>query len=495
MIEEFQNLSPEDLLYCYNEALGRQVIDDQLHFRSVRDFQGVGYKEFEPNPKQLEFFSTGLVAGERALMAANRFGKSICAALETSAHLTLYYPDWWPGYRYDKPIVAWAAGVDIKSTNLSLKRYYFGDQNGPGLIHPSLIVGCNLKENTYSIRNRNGDVSTLTFKSHDQGADTFQAASVNVIHMDEQYPYAIHSECVTRIAKVSPDFHGMVIATFSPIKGTTLLTMHYTQQENPITKEVRNVASGEVHNSTVYINATHDDALHLTDEVKEQLLLSYLPHEREARTKGIPSLGSGLIYPIMESNLVVSPFDIPDYWPKCFGMDFGWHNTAATFLTRDPDNGVTYLYGEYLAGQLTPQSHAVHLLSRGADWMPGAYDGAGESATQDDGGNLVDMYAKAGIRNWIPADKRSVGKGLFTVLELMETGQLKIFSTCTKTLTELRMYSRDDKGKVIKGNDHLMDAMRYAVVSGLPIAKAKSSAMNKYRIPTQGSLGGSWMRV
>jgi len=130
----------------------------------------------------------------------------------------------------------------------------------------------------------------------------------------------------------------------------------------------------------------------------------------------------------------------------------------------------------------------------GADWMPGAYDGAGESATQDDGGNLVNLYANSGIRNWVPADKRSVGLGLNTVYQLMETGQLKIFSTCVKTMTELRMYARGEDGKVIKGNDHLMDAMRYAVVSGLPIAQVKSSALNKYRIPTHSS-GSSWMRL
>ena len=382
----------------------------------------------------------------------------------------------------------------MKSTNNSLKRYYVGDSNGPGLIHPSLIVGENKKENTYYIRNKNGDVSTLTFKSHDQGADTFQAASPNTIHMDEQYPYEIHSECVTRITKVSDTFHGMLFGTFSPIKGTTLLTLHFTQDKNEETGEVRNVSSGEVHNSIVYINATHDDALHLSEEEKKRLLMSYLPHEREARTKGIPSLGSGLIYPISESQIVVDPFQIPDWWPRCFGMDFGWHNTAVVFIALDPDNQIAYLYGEYLAGHLTPDKHTYNLMKQGVDWMPGAYDGAGESATQDDGENLVELYRKAGIKNWIPADKKSVGKGIFTVLQMMESGKLKIFRNLPKTLTELRMYGRDQNGKIIKGNDHLMDAMRYGIVSGLPIARPKQSVINKLKIPVQNNAGGNWMR-
>src|ERR1700753_3272904 len=166
-------------------------------------------------------------------------------------------------------------------------------------------------------------------------------------------PYSIYSEALTRTAITAEGDHGMIMPSLTPLKGMTLFLLHFMKMEVG-NEEVVNLASGEVHNSIVYVSATHDDADHIPAEEKLRLYNSYSPHEREARTKGIPSLGSGLIYPFMESDLLVSPFDIPDYWPRCFGMDFGWHNTAATFLTRDPDNGVTYLYGEYLAGQLTP---------------------------------------------------------------------------------------------------------------------------------------------
>lgn len=495
MNNALENASIYEILSYIDSELEYHEIQDHLHFRIIRNFQGIGYIPFHPNPKQLEFFATGKSAVERALMAANRFGKSLCAGLETSAHLTLNYPEWWNGYVYDQPITAWVAGVDFKSTNGSLKRYYFGDMNGPGLIHPSLIVDQDKKNNTYYIKNKNGDISSLTFKSHDQGEDTFQAASVNVIHMDEQYPYAIHSECVTRIAKVSPDFHGMVISTFSPVKGTTLLTLHFTQNENIETDEVRNAASGEVHNSVVYINATHDDALHLSEEEKTRLYLSYEPHEREARTKGIPSIGSGLIYPVREEQYVVSPFSIPDHWPRCYGLDFGWHHpTAAVFLAHDWDNDVIYAYAEYAASQLTPQHHSYQLINQGADWMPGAYDHAGEASSQADGSNVVDLYEQCGLKNLIPADKRSVNKGIYTILQRMENGKFKVFSSLSKLLTEIRMYARDENGKIKKGNDDLMDAMRYAVVTGIPDARVKPSLMDKWKIPNQTNSQGAFVR-
>jgi phage terminase large subunit-like protein len=488
MIDMLQKFSPEEILNSLAEAKEYQKTQDHIHFRM---YDG---KPFKPNQKQLDYFATGLHARERALIAANRFGKTLSVSMEVCAHLTGIYPDWWNGYRYERPLNVWVAGVSNKETNQNLKAYYVGDVNKIGWIHPSLILDHKPLENLYLIRHISGGISKLRFKSFEQGREAWQAEKVDIVHPDEEMPYDIYSEALTRTAITAEGDHGMILPSLTPLKGMTLFLLHFMQREEG-DEEVKNVASGEVHNSIVYVSATHDDAPHIPQEEKERLLKSYSPHEREARTKGVPSLGSGLIYPIPESQIVVPPFQIPDHWPRCFGMDFGWHNTATIFLALDQDNDVAYAYAEYLAGHLTPQHHAYHLIKQGADWMPGAYDHAGESATQDDGGNVVELYQQAGIRNWVPADKRSVNKGIYTVLQRMETGKLKIFSTLTKTLTEYRMYARDDNGKVKKGNDHLMDAMRYGVVTGLPIARVKSSTLNKFRIPIQNSSAGSWMRV
>jgi hypothetical protein len=40
--------------------------------------------------------------------------------------------------------------------------------------------------------------------------------------------------------------------------------------------------------------ATIDDALHFSKEERAEIVASYPPHELEARTKGVPTLGSGL---------------------------------------------------------------------------------------------------------------------------------------------------------------------------------------------------------
>ena len=43
---------------------------------------------------------------------------------------------------------------------------------------------------------------------------------------------------------------------------------------------------------------TIDDVDHYSAEEKAQIIASYPRHEREARAKGIPTLGSGRIFPI-----------------------------------------------------------------------------------------------------------------------------------------------------------------------------------------------------
>jgi hypothetical protein len=62
------------------------------------------------------------------------------------------------------------------------------------------------------------------------------------------------------------------------------------------------------------------------------------------------------------------------------------------------------------------------------------------------------------------AERRQREAGLQECLNRFGTGRLKIFSHCTRHLEELRLYRRDENGRVVKENDHLMDAMRYRVM-------------------------------
>jgi hypothetical protein len=75
--------------------------------------------------------------------------------------------------------------------------------------------------------------------------------------------------------------------------------------------------------SKFVVGATWDDVRHLSAEQKAALWGSIPPYRRDARSKGIPQLGSGAIYPVPESEIVVDPFELPPHWPRGSSGDDG----------------------------------------------------------------------------------------------------------------------------------------------------------------------------
>jgi len=222
--------------------------------------------------------------------------------------------------------------------------------------------------------------------------------------------------------------------------------------------------------SRAVIMAGWDDVPHLSEKDKADLLKSLPPHQKDARSKGIPSLGAGAIYPIPEEDIKVDPFLIPDYWPRGYGMDVGWNKTAAVWGAHDRESDVWYLYSEHYRGQAEPSVHAAAIRTRGA-WMTGAIDPASRGRSQKDGENLLQVYTDLEL-NLRPADN-AVESGIYTVYELLSTGRLKVFSTLQSWFSEYRLYRRDNKGQIVKQNDHIMDATRYFAMTGRDLAKTK----------------------
>jgi len=210
-----------------------------------------------------------------------------------------------------------------------------------------------------------------------------------------------------------------------------------------------------------------NDVPHLDEQAKQELRESTPPHLRDAREFGKPSLGSGAIYPIAESEITCDPFQVPGHWPMVFGMDVGWNRSAAIWGAWDRDSDIVYLWSEHYRGDAEPSIHADSIRSR-AEWIPGVIDPASKGRSQVDGKQLLTLYTQLGL-NLTPA-KNAVEAGIFDVWQRLSSGRLKIFSTLQNTLAEFRLYRRDDKGRVVKENDHLMDAMRYLVVSGLDVS-------------------------
>ena len=221
----------------------------------------------------------------------------------------------------------------------------------------------------------------------------------------------------------------------------------------------------------VVIMAGWDDVPHLTEESKAKMLAGTPPHLRDSRSKGIPSLGSGAIYPVPEDEIKFDIMEIPAWFRRSYGMDVGWNATAVVFGAYDADNDIAYIYDAYKRGQAEPDVHASAIRKRypGGFKLPGAIDPASRGSGQADGKQLLQLYRKEGLR-LIEADNAREA-GIAEVYSRLSTGRLKIARHLSDVFDEYRIYRRDDMGRIIKEHDHYMDALRYYVMTGIKIAK------------------------
>lgn len=422
----------------------------------------------------IKFINGSKDHSQLAFIAANRTGKTFTGAYIMACHLTGLYPDWWEGRKYNSPVNAWAAGINNQTTKDVIQNELLGPVNdlGSGMIPRHLIVGKPLRKpgagealEVVRVRHATGGISELAFKSYEQGREAFQGTKKQVIWLDEEpSDESIYSECLMRLM----DAHrpGIIYCTFTPLFGFKGIAKKFLPN-------LQSRADGSVKDEPdlFAIQTSWDDVPHLTEADKERGLKGALPYEREARSKGIPSLGSGVIYPFMDQKITCDPFPIPAWWPKAYGLDTGWNKTAAVFGAIDPDSGVVYVYNEYVAGQSHPAIHAHAIRQRGS-YLIGAADAFGVNG--EDGRKMLDVYLAEGL-NLVKADKRSTDTGILIVSQMFEADRLKIFNTCLNTLEERRSYHRDKDGKIVKQDDHAMDALRYLCQVGLNYAETPSS--------------------
>ena len=421
-------------------------------------------------PKHMEFFRLGATHSERVFMAGNRVGKTVAAGTEVAYHLTGRYPDWWEGHRFRGPIRALASGDTHETTRDIIQLKLVGSTTdkpenfGTGLIPGDCITGIVPRPHVKGaiervmVRHASGGESELWLRSYVQGREIFQGFELDLFWPDEECPEDVYEEGQVRLMTRN----GISLLTFTPLNGLTPLVQALTSPD----------PEGKVLGRAV-VSCGWDDVPHLSEEAKAKLLSRLMPHQRDARTKGVPALGAGAIYPVPEGDIVVPDFAIPDFWPRAYGMDVGWNRTAVVWGAHDREADVVYLYAGHYRGQAEPSVHAAAVKARG-EWMHGAIDPAARGRSQKDGGQLLQAYQDLGL-NLTPADN-GVESGIYEVWERMGSGRLKVFQSLGDWLNEYRIYRRDDKGQIVKKDDHLMDATRYLIKTGLSLARVKPRA-------------------
>lgn len=466
----------EDLVALVQEA------EKRANYKIGQYFKDEGPHRRELYQKHLLFFAAGALYKERLFMAANRVGKSESGAFETTCHLTGDYPHWWEGRRFTKPVQWWACGTTSETTRDIVQEKLCGgiNQLGLGMIPAHRIIHHTKRPHGLPgsleqvwVRHASGGLSTIGFKAYEQGRQSFEGTARDGVWCDEEPP----QDCYTEMLYRTMTTEGIIYTTFTPLQGMSDVVRGFLEPEK-----------SEAKNYKVMIQAGWDDVPHLAEDEKKMLLATTPPFQRDARSKGLPQLGAGAIYQMPESELQCAPFNIPAHWPRCYGMDTGG-TTAVVWGAIDRESDTLYIYDVYKREHPEPAIHFEAIKARGL-WIPGVADAAALLMTAHDREQTIRLYKKMGLDIQLP--DKAVETGIQEVWELMSGGRFKVFVNCTQWWQEYRLYHRDERGKIVKMNDHAMDATRYMVRSGRNRAKTKPGQRKQaMRIaePTQPGLG------
>ena len=423
-----------------------------------RRISGRKFFRWEPYRWQQQFLDATLDNEELMLRAANRVGKTATAAFLSTCFSTGQYPEGWDGKRFPRSTLGWVVSITNETSRDICQKELLGDPIGTGLIPADTIRKVSYRQAGVSnvvdmvrVKHKVGE-SQIVFKTAEQGWRKFQGTAPDWIWIDEEPDdYRIYSECLTRIITSK----GRIFVTFTPLLGETDLVRHFEDGKK----------------GTYVQTATWDDAKHLSREDKDRFVKSYPEHERAARTRGVPMMGEGRVFPVDESSISVPAFEIPSYWTRICGIDFGIsHPASGAWIAWDRDSDTLYVYDAYKRANETPIYHADAIKKRG-EWIPVSWPHDGLNREKSGGKTLRDHYADAGVNMLGISARYDKDKGgaqpiepiVMEMLERMKTGRFYVFSHLSEWFAEFRNLHRKD-GKLSAVRDDMMKATMYGII-------------------------------
>lgn len=412
---------------------------------------------------QKDTISDTALYSQVCLMAANRVGKTMTGTYIDAIHALGEYPNGWEGHTFTHAPMEWLLGYSGEKIRDLLQKPLFGTLNegmfsGGGLIPLDRIVdvipsGIPRLAKEVQVRHDSGGIARIQFWSYSQGQHALMGDNVDWFHIDEEpKDQNIFPQVLTRTATGDQGRGGRGILTFTPENGRTDTVIQFMDTPSPA-QTIRTVG--------------WDDAPHLSEEVKTNLLASYPAHQRDMRTKGIPMLGHGRIYDLAEEFIEIEPFDIPAHWMVIGGMDFGWdHPQAHCQLIIDPDLQQFYVTRAWKKAQTQPIV-AWGAVKVWAQHVPTAWPADGLQTEKGSAKQMKSYYGEAGFSmlpvhaTW-PDGSNGVEVGLFEIRDLMTKGNFKVFKGLRDVFEEFNQYHRDENGNIVKTKDDLWDAIRYA---------------------------------
>jgi phage terminase large subunit-like protein len=419
-----------------------------------------GYNKGKKHKKQLAFHKCK--KRNRWVFGGNRSGKTECGAVEAIWMLRGIHP-----YRKNRQnVFGWSVSLsqqvqrDVAQSKILkyLPKSWIED----------IIMLSGRKDSPASgiidqikIKNVFGGISTLGFKSCDQGREKFQGSSLDFVWFDEEPPQDIYEECLMRTI----DKRGDIFGTMTPLKGMTFVY-------NEIFLNRKN-------NPEIWCEfMSWEDNPYLSKKEIKLMENNLDSHTLDSRKYGKFSSGAGLVYPEFDRAVhVIPPFAVPKEWQDNISIDPGLNNPLSAHWYAVDWDGNVYVVAEHFAAGKDVDYHVrcIRDICERIGWkrdtkgrICALIDSAAGQKTLASSKSVAELFCERGILVNTNVNK-DVFAGICRVKEYLKRGNglgdLYIFDTCENMISEFLGYFWSDGDSPVKKDDHCMDELRYYLMS------------------------------
>ncbi len=398
----------------------------------------------------------------RWVFGGNRSGKTECGAVESVYMARGIHP-----YRENRDnVFGWVVSLSQQVQRDVAQAKILNYLNRSWIVDITMLSG--KKESPeygvidqIKIRNAFGGISTIGFKSCDQGREKFQGSSLDFVWFDEEPPKDIYDECRMRVL----DKKGDIFGTMTPLKGLTFIydEIYLNAKNNPqVWCEFMEWSDNP------YLDQTEVKALN--DSLSDDQL--------DSRRYGRFKSSEGLVYPEFDENVhVIEPMNLPSEWQDNISIDPGLNNPlSAHWYCVDYDGNVYVVAEHFEAGKdVIYHAQKIKEISSSLGWkkdslgkISALIDSAANQKTLSSLKSVTELFYEQGI-NVNPSVNKDLFSGIQRVKQYLKVvdgrPKIYIFKNCVNLIRELKSYRWGEGENPRKTDDHALDELRYYLMT------------------------------
>ena len=431
-------------------------IDEELIRRQKCDKLSTYNKGKKVHRKQIAFHKCK--KKNRWVFGGNRSGKTECGAVESIYMARGIHP-----YRKNKDnVFGWVVSLSQQVQRDVAQSKILQYLNPEWIDDVIMLSGRkdSIKNGVIDqikIKNVFGGISTIGFKSCDQGREKFQGSSLDFVWFDEEPPKDIYEECRMRVL----DKNGDIFGTMTPLKGLTFIydEIYLNRSNSP---------------DIWYEFMEWADNPFLDKKEVKKLTATLSDTELESRRYGKFRSDTGLVYTEFDENVhVIEPFDVPYEWQDVLSIDPGLNNPLSCHWYCVDYDGNIYVVAEHYEAKRDIGYHAnkINEISDKIGWhrdgkgrIVSLIDSAANQRTLASQKSVTELFYEYGIvAN--PKVNKDLFAGIARVKEYFKSNKIFIFKNCVNMIREIKGYWWGDGDVPKKKDDHSLDELRYYVMS------------------------------